>query len=140
MSTSVPDASQGTDAGKKIVGRKRSIITDTLGLLLAVLVTEASVQDSAAGQTPLDQVAATHPTIRKVWGDGSYRKHFVEHAAILGLDLEIVQRPPGTKRLTPIPRRWTVERTYGRLMPPTAAWHATTKPSPPDPKPWSTWP
>lgn len=71
-STSVLAASQGTDAGKKIVGRKRSIVTDTLGLLLAVLVTPASVQDSAAGTQLLDQVAASHPGIRKVGGDGGY--------------------------------------------------------------------
>lgn len=115
-STSVPAASQGTDGAKKIVGRKRSIITDTLGLLLAVLVTAASVQDSAAGQALLDQVAAAHPTIRKVWVDGGYRKHFVEHAATLGIDLEIVQRTPRAKGFTPIPKRWTVERTYGWLM------------------------
>ncbi|MGI5136523.1 MULTISPECIES: IS5 family transposase [unclassified Streptomyces] len=115
-STSVPASSQGTDAGKKIVGHKRSIITDTLGLLLAVLVTAASVQDSVAGQALLEQAASAHPTIRKVWVDGGYRKHFVEHAATLGIDLEIVQRNPGTRGFTPIPKRWTVERTYGWLM------------------------
>ncbi|MFF9178686.1 IS5 family transposase [Streptomyces sp. NPDC014793] len=115
-STSVPASSQGIDAGKKIVGRKRSIITDTLGLLLAVLVTAASVQDSTAGQALLDRAAAAHPTIRKVWVGGGYRKHFIEHAATLGIDLEIVQRTPGTKGFTPIPKRWTVERTYGWLM------------------------
>ncbi len=87
-STSVPASSQGIDTGKKIVGRKRSIITDTLGLLLAVLVTAAGVQGSAAGQRLLDQTASAHPTIRKVWVDGGYRKHFVEHAATLGIDLE----------------------------------------------------
>ncbi|MHA7961094.1 IS5 family transposase [Streptomyces sp. L500] len=114
--TSVPATSQGTDAGKKIVGRKRSIVTDTLGLLLAVLVTAASVQDSVAGTQLLDQVAADHPTIRKTWVDGGYRKHFVEHAATLGIDMEITARTPGTRGFTPIPKRWTVERTYGWLM------------------------
>ncbi|MGW2112632.1 IS5 family transposase [Streptomyces sp. NPDC001948] len=77
-STSVPATGQGIDAGKKIVGRKRSIVTDTLGLLLAVLVTAASVQDSVAGTALLDQVAAEHPRIRKVWVDGGYRQHLVE--------------------------------------------------------------
>jgi transposase len=115
-STSVPAAGQGIDAGKKIVGRKRSIVTDTLGLLLAVLVTAASVQDSTAGRTLLERAAADHPTLRKVWVDGGYRKHFVEHAATLGIDLEIVQRTPGTRGFTPIPKRWAVERTYGWLM------------------------
>ncbi|MEH0474965.1 IS5 family transposase [Streptomyces sp. B21-097] len=115
-STSVPAASQGTDAGKKIVGRKRSIVTDTLGLLLAVLVTAASVQDSVAGTQLLDQVAAGHPGIRKVWVDGGYRQHLVEHAAALGIDMEITARKPGTRGFTPIPKRWAVERTYGWLM------------------------
>ncbi|MER5996258.1 IS5 family transposase [Streptomyces viridosporus] len=115
-STGVPASGQGTDAGKKIVGRKRSIVTDTLGLLLAVLVTAASVQDSVAGTRLLDQVAAEHPGIRKVWGDGGYRRHLVAHAAALGIDLEISARTPGTRGFIPIPKRWTVERTYGRLM------------------------
>ncbi|MEV4874844.1 IS5 family transposase [Streptomyces cyaneofuscatus] len=115
-STSVHVSGQGVDAGKKIVGRKRSIVTDTLGLLLAVLVTAASVQDSVAGPTLLDRVAAEHPGIRKVRVDGGYRRHLVEHAATLGIDMEITTRKPGTKGFTPIPKRWTVERTYGWLM------------------------
>ena len=115
-STSVPASSQGTDNAKKIVGRKRSIVTDTLGLLLAVLVTAASVQDSVAGTQLIDRVATTHASIRKVWVDGGYPRHFVEHAATLGIDMEIVQRTPGASGCTPIPKRWTVERTYGWLM------------------------
>lgn len=71
-STSVPASGQGIDAGKKIVGRKRSIVTDTLGLLLTVLVTAASVQDSDAGQALVDHVAAEHPTVRKTWVDGGW--------------------------------------------------------------------
>ncbi|QCX81753.1 Transposase DDE domain protein [Streptomyces sp. YIM 121038] len=115
-STSVPARSQGIDAGKKIVGGKRSILIDTLGLLLAVLVTAARVQDSTADRELLDQAATNHPTLRKVWVDGGYRKHFIEHAATLGVDLEIVQRAPGTRGFTPIPKRWAVERMYGWLM------------------------
>ncbi|MCX4869387.1 IS5 family transposase (plasmid) [Streptomyces sp. NBC_00257] len=115
-STSVPSSGQGVDAGKKIVGRKRSIVVDTIGLLLAVLVTAASVQDSVAGTQLLDQVSAEHPGIRKVWVDGGYRRHLVEHAAALGIDMEITARTPGTRGFTPIPKRWAVERTYGWLM------------------------
>ncbi len=115
-STSVLATSQGIDAGKKIVGRKRSIVTDTTGLLLAVLVTAASVQDSIAGTQLLNQVAAEHPRIRKIWVDGGYRQHLVEHAASLGIDMEITQRKPGSRGFTPIPKRWVVERTYGWLM------------------------
>lgn len=104
-STSVHAADQGIDAGKKIVGGKRSIVTDTLGLLLAVPVTAASVQDSVAGTHLLDQVATVHPGIRKVWVDGDYRQHPVEHAAHVGIDMEIVQRTPGVRGFTPIPKR-----------------------------------
>ncbi|MFH8410142.1 IS5 family transposase [Streptomyces sp. NPDC018019] len=111
-----PRHEQGTDAGKKIVGRKRSLVTDTLGLLLAVLATAADVQDPAAGTQLLDQVAAAHPCLRKVWVDGGCRRHLVEHAASLGIDMENVARTPGIRGFTPIPKRWTVERTYGRLM------------------------
>ncbi|MFI0206576.1 transposase [Streptomyces sp. NPDC016734] len=96
-STSVHASSQGIDAGKKIVGRKRNIVTDTIGLLLAVLVTAASVQDSVAGTRLLDQVASEHPGIRKVWVDGGYRQHLVEHAATLGINMEITTRKPGTR-------------------------------------------
>jgi hypothetical protein len=91
--------SQGIDAGKKIVGRKRSIVTDTMGLLLAVLVTAASVQDSVAGTQVLDQVAAKHPRVRKVWVDGGYRQHVAQHAATLGIDMEITARTPRDKTL-----------------------------------------
>jgi transposase len=81
-----------------------------------VLVTAASVQDSIAGTTLIDQIAATHPSIRKAWVDGGYRQHLVEHAAALGIDMEIVRRDPATKGFTPLPRRWVAERTLGWLM------------------------
>ncbi|MFD9225644.1 IS5 family transposase [Streptomyces sp. NPDC060064] len=115
-STNVPAAGQGIDARKKIVGRKRSIVIDTVGLLLGVLVTAASVQDSVAGQHLIDRVAAEHPTVRKTWVDGGYRQHLVEHAATLGIDMHIVRRDPATRGFSVLPRRWTVERTLGRLM------------------------
>jgi transposase len=115
-SANVPAAGQGIDAGKKIVGRKRSIVIDTIGLLLAVLVTAASVQDSVAGQALIEKVAAEHPTVRKAWVDGGYRHHLVEHAATLGIDMHIVRRDPNIRGFTVLPRRWTVERTLGWLM------------------------
>ncbi len=51
-----------------------------------------------------------------MWVDGGYRQHLVEHAATLGIDMEITARTPGTRGFTPIPKRWAVERTYGWLM------------------------
>ncbi|CAL9656660.1 hypothetical protein SUDANB150_06786 [Streptomyces sp. enrichment culture] len=98
-----------------------------------MLVTAASVQDSIAGARLLDQVAADHPGIRKVWVDGGYRQQLVEHAAVPGIDMEITARKPGTRGFTPIPKRWAVERTAGSCC--TAAWPPTTKPCPAAPKP-----
>ncbi len=63
------------------MGRKRSVVINTVGLLLRVLVTAASVQDSIAGQTLIEKVTAEHPTIRKTWADRGHCQHFVEHAA-----------------------------------------------------------
>ncbi|MEV4068100.1 IS5 family transposase [Nonomuraea dietziae] len=115
-SANAPTATQGFDAGKKIAGRKRSIVTDTLGLLLAVLVTAAGVSDGAAGVQLLTEVAANHPTITKAWADSAYRTTVIEHAAALGIDVEVVHRNPATKGFTTLPRRWVVERTLGWLM------------------------
>ncbi|MEV4252438.1 IS5 family transposase [Spirillospora sp. NPDC049652] len=115
-SVDVPITSQGTDMGKKIVERKRHIITDSLGLLLAVLVTAANVPDSTAGQQLLTNVAHQHPTITKAWSDTAYRTKVVDHAATLGIDLEAIRRDPATSGFVPLPRRWVVERTFGWLM------------------------
>lgn len=115
-STNVPVREQGADVGKKIVGRKRSIIIDTAGLMLTVLVTAADIQDSVAGECLLNRLATDHPGIRKGWADRGYREYLVDHAARLGIDLEVVRRAPGTKGFKVLPRRWVVERTLGRLM------------------------
>jgi len=101
----VPATTQGTDAAKKIVGKKQSIITDTLGLLLVVLVTAASVQDGPAGLQLLTKAAAVHPSIRKAWADSAYRKAVIEHAATLGIDLQVVRRDPTTRGFAALLRR-----------------------------------
>ena len=75
-STNPPAATQGTDAAKKIVGRKRSVVTDTLGLLLAVIVMAASVTENRAGIQALDQAKATYPTITKTWVDAGFKNQF----------------------------------------------------------------
>jgi hypothetical protein len=79
-SCNVRESEQGIDAGKKIKGRKRHIATDTLGLLLAVVVTAASVSDSAAGKGLLCTLAAEHPRVSKVWVDGGYQNSVLRHA------------------------------------------------------------
>ncbi|MEV5204498.1 transposase [Streptomyces sp. NPDC053720] len=69
------------DAGKKIKGRKRHLITDTLGLVLTVLVTAASVHDSAGGKQALTDLAAAHPSVTKVWADGGYQTSVIQYGA-----------------------------------------------------------
>jgi transposase len=101
---------------KKIVGRKRSVATDALGLLLAVTVCAASVSENQAGMQVLDQAKAAYPTITKTWVDAGFKTQFTEHAAALGVDAEVVPRNPGIKGFHVVKRRWVVERTLGWLM------------------------
>lgn len=115
-SANVPAAGQGIDAGKKIAGRRRHIGVDTLGLLLAVLVTAASVSDNAGGIRVLSQIAQAHPQVTKAWADTGYRTTAIDHGARLGIDVEVIRRNPGEKGFKVLPRRRVVERTFGRLM------------------------
>jgi transposase len=112
----VPEAEQGIDAGKKIKGRKRHIAVDVLGLLLVVVVTAASVQDTNGGKLVVDGLAAACPLLTLVWVDSGYKARFVEHAANAGITAEVVAKEPGQKGFKALPRRWVVERTLGWLM------------------------
>jgi transposase len=114
-SCNVSESSQGIDANKKIKGRKRHIATDVLGLLLAVVVTAASVQDSTAGRHVLDRLAVAHPEVSLAWVDGGYNDAVVRHGAGLGVRVEVVKRT-AAKGFHVLPRRWVVERTLGWLM------------------------
>lgn len=114
-SGNVPETGQGIDAGKKIKGRKRHLITDTLGPVLAVLVTAASVHDTTGGKLLLDDLAVAHPSVSKVWADGGYQSSIFNHGGGLGIDVEVVQRPQ-TKGFKALPKRWVIERTFGWLM------------------------
>ncbi|MEU0572890.1 IS5 family transposase [Nonomuraea sp. NPDC005983] len=115
-STNPPTETQGTDAAKKIVGRKRGVVTDVSGLLLAVLVCAASVSENQVGIALLDQAKASHPALTKTWVDAGFKAQFVEHAAALGIDAEIVPRNTQTSGFSVVKRRWVVERTLGWLM------------------------
>ena len=81
-------------------GRKRGIVTDTLGLLLAVTVMAASVTENAAGMRLLSQAKDTHPQITHAWADSGFKNQAVEHAAAEGITLEIVPRRPGVQGST----------------------------------------
>ena len=114
-SANVPETSQGIDVGKKIKGRKRHLVTDTLGLVLAVLITAANVHDTTGGKLLLDDVAANYPGVTKVWAADGYQNSIFNHGALLGIDVEVVQRPQA-KGFEPLPKRWVIERTFGWLM------------------------
>lgn len=115
-SANVAESSQGIDAGKKIKGRKRHIATDTLGLLLVLLVTAASVQDTTGGRDVVSELAARHPGVVKAWVDSGYKRSVIERGASHGIEVEVVSKDPGQKGFTPLPKRWAVERTFGWWM------------------------
>jgi len=110
-------ASRGFDGGKKINGRKRHIAVDTLGLLLAVVVTAASVQDRDGACPLLAVLRERFSTITLVWADGGYAGRLVSWAAgVLRLTVTVVKRSDDTRGFVVVPRRWVVERTFGWLM------------------------
>ncbi|MFI6785679.1 IS5 family transposase [Micromonospora sp. NPDC050276] len=115
-STNAPLPTQGIDAGKKIVGRKRGIVTDTLGLLLAVVVTAASASDNTIGIDLLNQTKTTHPALAKTWVDAGFKNKVIEHGATLGIDVEVVIKDPQVRGFSVVKRRWVVERTLGWIM------------------------
>jgi transposase len=105
-------ARRGYDAGKKINGTKRHIAVDTIGLLLTVVITAASVQDRDAAKPLLWNLRRAFPQITLAWADGGYAGKLVSWAkATLRLTLEIVKRPDDLHAFKVLPRRWVVERT-----------------------------
>lgn len=109
----VPKASRGFDGGKRLNGRKRHIVTDTCGWLLAVLVTGANVQDRDAGHLLMWIIRTVFPTIRHVWADGGYAGKLVDYATtMLGITVQIVSKLAGQVGFVVLPRRWCVERTF----------------------------
>lgn len=114
---SVPAATRGFDGGKKVNGRKRHIVVDTLGLLLAVVVTAASVTDRDAGQTLLARLHERHWRITRIWADGGYTGQLVDFARnVLRIALTVVKRSDDTTGFVVLPKRWLVERTFAWLM------------------------
>lgn len=105
--------SRGYDAGKKVNGRKRHIVVDTCGLLLAVLVTAAGVQDRDGARPLLWALRACFPTIRLVWADSGYAGRLVDWAGdLLNLNLKIVRKLTDQVGFIVQHRRWVVERTF----------------------------
>jgi transposase len=132
--------SRGYDAGKKINGRKRHIAVDTIGLLLTILITAASVQDRDAAKPLLWNLRKAFPGVKLAWADGGYAGKLVTWAKTTPkLTLQIVKRPDDLHTFQVLPRRWVVERTSPG-SPATGGPSETTNGCPPTTRPTSTGP
>jgi transposase len=105
------------NAGKRIKGRKRHIVTDTEGFLLAVRVHEANIQDPHGAVALLGALRQAFPKLRHIFADRVYRgPQLLNAIADCGpWTIQIVQRPPGVKGFQLLPRRWVVERSLAWL-------------------------
>ena len=111
---------RGYDAGKKIMGRKRHILVDTLGLILHVVVHSAAVQDRDGARLVLQVLLSRFGWLRCIFVDGGYAGELVKWVQCLlpgrGLRLEVVKRSDAHKhRFAVLPKRWIVERTFAWL-------------------------
>ena len=107
---------RGYDANKKIGGRKRHLVVDSLGLLMAVAVTAASADDGATAPRLLGQLDRQRfPRLEVVWGDAKYRNHglaaWLERTRAR-FRVSVVERPEGSVGFVKLPKRWVSERTF----------------------------
>ena len=113
----VSKATRGYDAGKKINGRKRHIVTDTLGLLLVVMVSAASIQDRDGGRGILKLLKSALPGVCHIFADGGYQGKLIGIAkSAWGIVVEVVRKPAEQIGFAVLPRRWVVERTFSWLL------------------------
>ena len=111
-----PHGVRGFDAGKGVMGRKRHLLVDTCGLLLAVLVTAASVSDPQGARLLLAHLGGFCKKLRLIWVDGTYRGQLVEWVTTrFRFRLHPVLRPKGQTGFRLLPYRWVVERTFAWL-------------------------
>jgi putative transposase len=106
----------GYDAGKKVKGRKRHLVVDTLGMLLVVVVHCAGLQDRDGAKLVFEQLRGTVPRLQRIFADGGYAGALVAWvAAFAGWILEIVKRTDEAQGFVVLPKRWIVERTLAWL-------------------------
>jgi putative transposase len=104
--------SKGFDAGKKIKGIKRHIIVDTLGLVLAVVIHSAAIQDRDGSKEVIKQLSGKWKKIVKIFADGGYRGKLIDWVRQhFKIDMEIVKRNE-LHLFKILPKRWIVERTF----------------------------
>lgn len=110
---------RGYDGGKKVTGRKRHLVVDTLGLPLAVAVTTAKADDGTAAPAALGQLTAgRYPRLARLWADSKYRNADLQawmRRHRVAYEVEVVSRPPGSKGFVVVAKRWVSERTFGWL-------------------------
>jgi putative transposase len=105
---------RGYDAGKMVKGRKRHILVDTLGLLIMVIVTSATVADRDGAVELFDATDGTLPRVKRVSADQSYAGILVEWVQqFFAFVLDIIRRPKEQRGFHVLPKRWIVERTLG---------------------------
>ena len=106
----------GYDAGKKINGRKRHILVDTMGMLLMVMVLPANIQDRDGARLLLAKALPLFCKIKHIWADGGYAGKLVQWTQKkFRTVMEIVKRSDKPSTFVVLPRRWVVERTFGWL-------------------------
>src|SRR3569833_2448182 len=102
----------GHDAGKKVNGRKRFIVTDTMGLLITVMVCAASVQDRDGARSALVGTYLSARRCRLVFADAGFAGQLIEWATrVLDIIVDIVRKPEGRQGFSVLPRRWAIEQT-----------------------------
>ena len=108
---------RGYDAGKKIKGRKRHIVTDTQGNLVGLVVHEASIQDRDGAPCVLASIRSRYPWLRHIFADGGYAGDKLRKALkrIGEWTIEIIKRSDTAQGFEVLPRRWVVERTFAWL-------------------------
>jgi putative transposase len=112
-------AEVGTDGGKMVRGRKRHIVTDTLGLLLVVLVTAANADDGGTAPKVLTELRAEEfPRLSVIWADRKYRNDALDEwlAGQDRLRVEVTAKPDGATGFVPLKKRWVVEQTFACLI------------------------
>jgi putative transposase len=119
VKTAQGGAEVGTDGGKKVCGRKRHVVVDTLGLLLAVVVTAANVDDARAAQALFAQMPGKDfPRLEVIQADNKYHNHELNRWLKVHQRpywVMVVSRPVGERRFVPLKSRWVVERTLAWL-------------------------